>query len=902
VVLALASSTAFAQPGVSKKSSGKKGEAPAAPAAGDKDKPFQDWKKLTKDAEVMKGYFTLYKKRENLYLELRPDQLDKPVLGIFSFARGIGQNRVLGGLPLNNRLMEFQRAGDHILVMEKNMQFTAAPGSPMDKARDLSIGNSVIASLKIESEQSDTSKAVLVDLAPFLVSDLTDVAEALRGAYPPGKSFRFDKDRSALGSVKVFPENVEIEALLTYSPNDRNNLGLDAVPDERYIPLTVHYSFSKLPETPMAPRLADPRTGFFLTAIKDFSRDNAENFWVRYVNHWRLEKKDPNAPVSEVVKPIVFYIDHTVPVEYRASVRKGIENWQKAFEAAGLKNAIVAKDAPDDPNWDAEDVRYSTIRWISSSVPSFGAIGPSRVDPRTGEILDADILFEASIVSSRGNLFRRLNGPEALAEMVAPTMKIGSGIPLEARCEIQNGMVDGAALMFVGRALDGTLSPYKPFPKAFTEEMLVDVVMHEVGHTIGLRHNFRSSTSTSLEKLNDRSWTDAHGMTSSVMDYPTPNISADPAAQGRFFNTQVGDCDLWMIKYGYTPSGTADLDADYAFARRIADESNAAGHEYSTDEDTYPADALDPRTNIFDLGDDPLAFAKQRSAYVAELWKSDKYIDRIVGPDGDYTVLRRATDVLLGQYGLTLGLAVKYVGGQYTSRNFRGEPGLKDPLVPVPAATQREALALLGERAFAADAFKMDAKLLNTLANDRWTHWGIPNGFSGPTFRLDYNLNEKAFAIQNALLGRLLAPATLARLREAESHSRDPFRMSEHFDRMTKMLWGEVGGATAAGMKALEGPGTRRDVQRAYVDQLATMVANPAPGTPDDARALARLQLARIDARAARVLAAAAPLGDYTRAHLLESRARIKRAVEAGMEADQRRAVGGLAAPAESQP
>ena len=238
------------------------------------------------------GDFTLYKKRENLYLELAPNQLDQPVLGIFSLARGIGSNFVLGGLPLNDRLLEFQRSGDRVLVLEKNTRFVTPGDAAFDKARDLSYGHSVLASLKIESIH-DSSKALLVDLAPLLVSDLSDLSEGLRGSI--GKSVKFDKERSALMSVKTFPENTEIEALLTYSPNDRQNYGLATVPDDRYIPITVHYSFSKLPENPMTPRLADDRTGYFLTAVKDFTRDTGDNYWRRFVNRWRLEKKDPAA-------------------------------------------------------------------------------------------------------------------------------------------------------------------------------------------------------------------------------------------------------------------------------------------------------------------------------------------------------------------------------------------------------------------------------------------------------------------------------------------------------------------------------------------------------------------------------------------------------------------------------
>src|ERR1043166_7686079 len=561
-----------------------------APAAGASDKPFAEWAKLTKDAEQKKGFFTLWKKRDNLYLQIGKD--------------------------------------------------------PIDKARELSIPNSIVQSFKIESED-ESSKAVLIDLGALLLSDVTDLTEGLKGAFN-NVAVRFDKDRSTLGGIKTFPDNTELEATLTFSPLDRSHLVLEAVPDNRFIPIGVHYSFTRLPATPMPVRYADNRVGFFLDATKDFGRDDKENFWLRNIHRWRLEKKDPSAAVSEPVKPIVYYVDWTVPDKFRPWVKEGIEKWQKAFELAGFKNAILAKDPPkDDPDWDPEDVRYSTIRWITSHEPSFGAIGPSRVDPRTGEIFDSDILFEASMFQNYANAYRRFAGPEAIAKSALPEFALDGlppGTKLDRLCMAGDALASAGALQHIALLMDGTLEPGSPVPDAFLKTAVEWAVMHEVGHALGLRHNFRSSTSTPYGELQDTGFTESHGLYSSVMEYPSPNIDYTHQKQGDWYTTTPGTYDTWAIRYGYTPSGATTADADYAFARKIADESLAPGHEYSTDEDTYPSDAPDPRSNIYDLGSDPLQFAKDRTAYLAKLWRSPGFEERIVGKSGDLTALRRAMD------------------------------------------------------------------------------------------------------------------------------------------------------------------------------------------------------------------------------------------------------------------
>jgi hypothetical protein len=257
----------------------------------------------------------------------------------------------------------------------------------------------------------------------------------------------------------------------------------------------------------MKPRLADDRVGYFLTVKKNFGRDSQENFFVRYAERWRLEKKDPSAALSEPVKPIVFYVDRTVPDEYRPWIKKGIENWQKAFEKAGFKNAILAKDAPDDSLWDAEDTRYSTIRWIATALPTFNAIGPSRTDPRTGEIFDADVLIDAAAIQGYRNWWRRFAGPNPGPGGPSSGLVRPGRNDWEHLCEDAEGATEQASLLVIDQLVNGSLEPGTPVPDEFLEPLVVRLVMHEVGHTLGLRHNFKSSSATPIAKLHDKAWT-----------------------------------------------------------------------------------------------------------------------------------------------------------------------------------------------------------------------------------------------------------------------------------------------------------------------------------------------------------------------------------------------------------
>ncbi|MDX1546362.1 MAG: DUF5117 domain-containing protein, partial [Rhodothermales bacterium] len=382
-VLAAGCTTVNVTPEGASKSAAATPAAATASASAQKKSPFKPWKEVLKDTEAIDGYFKAHLKRDQtLYLELPPERLGTEFGMVMHLSRGVGVFNIHDGLPLSAmQLMKFERVGDQIYLVHVNPRFTADDGSAMKTSLEDNTGHSIVDAFKIESEDS-TSKALLIDATSFFVSDYADVSEQLKWYYGQ-KPVMYDKGRSYLSAVQGFEKNVEIDALLTFKASSSPITTSAGVSDYRSVPVGVRYSLVALPEEPMQPRYADDRVGHFLDAVRDFSRDRETTPYLRFVNRWRLEPSDPEAFARgekvEPKQPIVFYIDHSVPRAYRKYVKEGIEAWNRAYEAAGYKNAIVARDAPDDPAWSAEDARYSTVRWTAAHSMGY-AIGPSQTD------------------------------------------------------------------------------------------------------------------------------------------------------------------------------------------------------------------------------------------------------------------------------------------------------------------------------------------------------------------------------------------------------------------------------------------------------------------------------------------------------------------------------------------
>ncbi len=845
---------------------------------GEKQPKFPPFNVLLKDAESVptdpaaRPLFKLFKKGQNLYAELGPGVFNQDLIVCASIARGVGYGDVLGGMSLNfgnDWLWQFRRTDDDkINIVRRNIRFTAKSGSPESDAVKLAYTDSILFNLPIAT--MGPSGGPVVDLTPVFMSDLAGVGGGLPG-------FGFVPSRSSWASVKAFDENVEIQVAATFAGGGYSEL--DSVPDGRTATVHIHYSLSKLPQTGYQPRVADDRVGYFLTVLKDYSKSGEEDRFVRYINRWDLRKKDSGLSVSPPVKPIVFHLEKTIPIKYRQPIREGILEWNKAFDKLGFYNAVEVRQQEESDTWDPEDVRYNTFRWITSGAGF--AMGPSRVNPLTGQILDADIIFDSDFIEfwrddyetfTPKSIAAMTGGPLDLASYQAQMKQAGHHEhSLLCRCELHSGRSRDFAL-------GATVLATRKFSEEEVEKMIMqglkEVTMHEVGHTLGLRHNFKASSTISLDDANDTEKTKDKGLTSSVMDYAPANLMPKDSKQGDFYSQTLGPYDYWAIDYGYTTKN------DPAELKKIAARSGEPDLVYATDEDTRGIDP-DPLTNRWDLGSDPLAFAKARTKLVSELW--DGLVDRVVKDGEGYQKARRAFGVLLSSHGQACYMASRYIGGIYVTRSHKGDKDAKAPFVVVDPAKQREAMALLEEQVFSDKPFKLPPELYNQLSSTRWSHWG-----SYVPMRPDLAVHEVITLWQDRILQQLLSSLTLERLHDSELRvpaDQDAFTTAELLERLTKAVFAEVDNLPEADYTPRKPAisSLRRNLQRAYLQRMGDMAMGDT-SAPEDCQTVAYAELASLETRINKLLEKNTKLDAYSKAHLTETASRIHKILDAKMQ------------------
>ncbi len=866
---------------------------------------FENFERVVKGAKEYDGLFKLHQKDDRLYAEIRPDQFDKPYLLPVAIARGAG----LGGHTYNfdeQWVLLFKRVGDKVHLIRRNVHFTAKAGSPAAHAVETTYADSVLMALRIVSINPQR-QSVLINLNDIFMSDFAQLG--LGG---------FDPSRSVWHKVKAFPHNIELEVAATFARGGED----DSVIDSRGTSVVIHYGLCPLPEGGYQPRSADDRVGYFLSVVKDFSSDNADTNFVRHINRWRLERAEPVDPknpkkLSAPKKKIVFWIEKSVPEEFRASVREGILEWNKAFERIGFKDAIEVRQQQDE-EFDPEDINYNTFRWITNDRGY--AMGPSRANPLTGEIIDADIVFDASMVHYWRKEHQLLNNSQEPASLIEADRRGWNLLPPEqyakaaagefgwndraptpadvaairanlksvrhglCQCGTQRKYELGLASLVLAER--GLAKPGDKAPDDLLQQAVKETVMHEVGHTLGLRHNFKASTMLKNEQLHDVELTRKQGLVGSVMDYNPINLAPKGVKQGDYFTTTIGPYDYWAIEYAYKPLDGNESEKLQEIAKNLA----KPGNDFATDEDKMAGS--DPLVNVWDLGADPMKFGQDRIQLAGELIKG--LAERVVDKGEGYQRAREAFDILLMQYANGAHLIANFVGGEHMNRDHRDDPNGRDPFVPVSADKQREALKFLQERVLTDKPFQFPPELLRKLASDRWNHWGSETAMRPP----EYPINQRVLSVQMTVLNHCFNPAVLTRVQNnalQTSKGEKPLQVSEIFRCTTDGVWGDLAPAADAPKEASSV--VRRNLQREHLKKLTNLVLGRSTSTfsiqmmfsgatsaPADARSLARMHMREIAGRIDGALKRKDGLDDSTRAHLEECQERIAKALNASVQ------------------
>jgi len=772
---------------------------------------------ITENSDQFEGLFTLYRDRETgeTHMEITREQLNQEFIYVAVSTDGVVQGGHFRGRYRDNRILSLARHFNKIEIRSENTAFYFDPENPLSRAAHANISPGLLVSEPIVAEDEETG-TVLINVDEIFTSEaLLQVKATPDPDETPKDAFRLgnlSEDKSKITEIRNYPLNTDVHVEYVYENPAPVVQGDEEITDSRYVSIYMQHSFIAIPESDYESRFTDHRMGFFAQQITDLTDDSVTPYR-DLVERWHLVKKDPTAEISEPIEPIVWWIENTTPIEFRDSIREGVLAWNQSFEKIGFENAIVVRLQPNDAEWDAGDIRYNVLRWTSSPNPPFSGYGPSFTNPRTGQIIGADIMLEFSGVTRRVQYQRILDNLDnsLVPESFEPGYcNIGYGLHLS---------------QVFGRLAVNTLQLGSEQEERLIHEFLVDLILHEVGHTLGFAHNFAASNMLTLDEIYDPAIVDERSLHASVMDYTDIHIATGEREQTAYFGTKPGPYDDWIVEYSYsTRADNVQLENERLAS--IASRSTQAQLLFGTDDHVMraPGFAMDPRVHWYDLTSDPIGYAEERLNLIEELLDTAREKNVRIGES--YHELRDAYVVMLAQFSRSISVLAHQIGGVYINRSVVDQIGAQVPFVPVSLETQEHAMDALASHLFAPAALSASQDLYAHLQQQRrlWNFYGETE---------DPKVHEWLLAIQRGVLSHLLHPKVMTRITDSRLYGNE-YELANMMEDLTTAIFSEdIRGDVNT---------FRQNLQIEYVSQLTDIVTDDGHDYPSQSMSLYQLR------------------------------------------------------------